>query len=104
MLALCPTTRHLSVLLTFSLLLIPPHRESTTREGPSPEHLYSLARVAGVYLIKSCKNESLIYPLHLTQPYSPSAQCNVHNGSPAPNLKGQCHDIFDHFFGLKYST
>ena len=32
------------------------------------------------------KGESLIYPLHLTQPYSPSARCNVHSGSPPPGL------------------
>ena len=27
-----------------------------------------------------------MYPLHLTQPYSPCARCNVHNGSPLPML------------------
>ena len=53
------------------------------RRGPP---LYSPACVAGVYLIKFFNKESLIYPLHLTQLYSPSARCNVlvHNGSPPP--------------------
>ena len=56
------------------------HRESTTR-GALPCTLYSPACVAGVYLINF-----LIILLHLTQPYSPSARCYVHNESPPPNL------------------
>ena len=40
--------------------------------------LYSLACVAGVYLINSVIRNLSCTPLHLTQPYSPCIRCNVH--------------------------
>ena len=55
------------------------HRESTL-EGSSAVHSCLCGLVlTGVYLIKFSNRESLIQPLQQTQPYSPSARCNVHN-------------------------
>ena len=41
--------------------------------------------MAGVDLINLCIR-NLSYTPHATQPHSPSARSNVHNGSPPPNL------------------
>ena len=64
------------------------HRVSTDREA-LPCTLYSLACVAGLYLIKCCKENlsyTVKYPLRLTQLFSPFARCNVHNECPSPGL------------------
>ena len=62
-------------------------RVSTPREA-LPCTLQSGLCIAGVYLIIFCKGEISHIPLglHLTKPYSPSARCNVHSGSPPPGL------------------
>ena len=69
-----PTKRRSGPLRIYRVLL----------EGPSPVHS---GHCGWCLPNKVFKKESLIYPLHLTQPYSASARCNVHNGYPPLKLR-----------------
>ena len=66
--------REYGSLVVTMLFYSSPHRVRLS--GPA------LNCLAGVYLINFCIGNLL----RVTQLYSPSARCNVHNGSPPPGL------------------
>ena len=75
----CGKVRKTGFRIRIVLIQIRIHRVLLEGGGPP---LYSQACVAGVYLIKVFNKESLIYPLHLTQPNSPSARNLMYTTDP----------------------